>query len=557
MLYVCLAIVFSYLQKKQTIFKETESSTHTLSCRHHFEPIVTTCAKCHVLVCRQCIITSHSGHKFVDLAYKASQSKEHAQTLRDIAKKHRAETEKRSQSLNKKLDDFTKTQSSIVDSILSQESKIHISVNKSAKQNIALANRKTDECIKELQRASHSLKECLEKQDSYIKKCDDIIGSKDGIEVIRLAEELDSAESINVSKTDARDDISLPTFTPGYFQNKDIAALFGGLQNGQTDKAFADASQPFAHTSSLADVNLASAKKLTDGNIVASFKPKSRDIVNIILVDDDKAWIRGRNNKTIRMYARDGKLLTEETNDTRIFDMAYSQEGFLYLSCNQAPGSIYKCSENGKVIDPHFIKTAISTEHGRIAFMEPQGIAVSQMTGNIFVAWVDAHVRIIEEGCARFIEVYDRDGNAKYRIKNQDGKHMFSQPIRIRVNGINGDLLLVNLYYRYIMNTDFKYAHKTFSDILVLTGKGKYKFRYRGISDVSGFWPNDACFDSQSNIVVSDNDQEEIHILDCHGQFQRLVKTFKDPFALAIDTKDEIWMGYEGKEQIRIVRFLE
>ena len=428
-------------------------------------------------------------------------------------------------------------------------------MNTSARNNIALANRHTDECIKRIRRTSQKLEGCMEKHDSYMKKCDDIIRSKDGVEVIQLAEELDDVESINVSTDATKDDISPLRFTPGSFRNKDIAALIGEIQVGHGEKVLPDFAEPLTTQTGKTDINTCSEKKLTNGTVLTSFKPKSRDIMNIILIDDNTAWTRGRNNKMIRMYTRDGKMVTEKTNDTRIFDMAYSPEGFLFLSGGQAPGSIYKCSRDGKILDKNFIKAAVSLEHGR--FMEPQGIAESELTGNIVVGWVDAHVPFIQEGNARFIEVYDKDGNAKYRIQDQDGKHMFSQPIRIRVNRKNGDLLIVNCYYRYVVNTEFKYVPKDFSDILVLTDKGKYKFRYRGISDQSGFWPNDACFDSQSNIVVSDNDKEEIHILDRHGQFQRIVKTFKDPFALAIDSKDEIWMGYQGKEQIRIVRFLE
>ena len=91
---------------------EKDNSEHRLQCRHHFEPIVNSCAKCHVLVCRQCIITSHSGHKFVDLACKAKKSKEHAQKQRDIAKKHKEEIEKKCQLVNTNVDDIMKTQSS-------------------------------------------------------------------------------------------------------------------------------------------------------------------------------------------------------------------------------------------------------------------------------------------------------------------------------------------------------------------------------------------------------------------------------------------------------------
>lgn len=110
-------------------------------------------------------------------------------------------------------------------------------------------------------------------------------------------------------------------------------------------------------------------------------------------------------------------------------------------------------------------------------------------------------------------------------------------------------------------NGDICVSLATADHMVVINEKGMVRFRYHGTNTMrnESFAPKGIVTDSQSRIIVSDYNNDCLHILDQDGQFLGFIEAcgLEKPWGLSVDSLGRLWVGLCDSGKIKVVKYLK
>lgn len=88
--------------------------------------------------------------------------------------------------------------------------------------------------------------------------------------------------------------------------------------------------------------------------------------------------------------------------------------------------------------------------------------------------------------------------------------------------------------------------------VVVVDRNGDFRFRY---TPWGSFYPIGIVTDSQSRILISDNNNHLIHIIDEEGHFLRYIKDIRFPMGLCVDTNDNLFVAENEESKVKKIKY--
>ena len=110
-------------------------------------------------------------------------------------------------------------------------------------------------------------------------------------------------------------------------------------------------------------------------------------------------------------------------------------------------------------------------------------------------------------------------------------------------------------------NGDICVSDRNANTVTVVDRTGRVRFRYYGTRAVikPSFGPTGIVTDSLSQIIVSDYNNDCLHIIDQNGKFLKCVDNcgLHKPWGLSVDSKDRLWVALTGENVIKVIKYLK
>ena len=278
----------------------------------------------------------------------------------------------------------------------------------------------------------------------------------------------------------------------------------------------------------MGNINLFSTRKLLDeAKEIISIPTEQKPLFRVALVGNNEAWVSGITNTITRVDVQGSKVaLFKSTCQEWPADIATSQQGEL----------IYTDDEKGTVhiVRDGIIETLITTPKD----WKPNSIFCSRF-GDIVV-----HISFMTRNKIVFY-------NGKYITQEIDrdelGFPIFKEgnySLRMTENN-NGDICV---------------SDSNANIVVVLDRVGSVRFRYDGAlaNRKNRFGPKDVVTDSLSHIIVSDYNNDSLHILDHNGKLLRCIDdcALFNPCGLSVDSMERLWVALCHSGEIKVLEYL-
>ena len=245
-------------------------------------------------------------------------------------------------------------------------------------------------------------------------------------------------------------------------------------------------------------------------------------LYGIECVGKDKVWVRGDSN-VVKLIDKDGYVCEEIVvgdGECEPNDLALTSEGDIAIA-NWDKTRIEKISSDK--IPVQMLCVADWIPHG-LCFADDNTYYITVQRG-----WEAKVIRV--KGTSEEDIQYD-----------ETGRQFFRFPWEIGLNKKTADICVCD----------------TGKNMLIaLTQAGKKRFYYDG--PFVSFHPRDVCSDDKGQILVSDLDNNCIHVIDHKGRFLAHLNTRADdlvlPFSICIDTDRNLWIGERDTKKIKIIKY--
>ncbi|XP_022297227.2 uncharacterized protein LOC111106729 isoform X1 [Crassostrea virginica] len=278
----------------------------------------------------------------------------------------------------------------------------------------------------------------------------------------------------------------------------------------------------------MGNINFFSTRTLVDeAKEIASIQTKQKPLFRVALVGGNEAWVSGITNTITRVDLQGSKFATfKSTCQEWPADIATSQQGEL----------IYTDNEKGTVniVRDGTIETLITAPRD----WNPNSIFCSRF-GDIVV-----NISFMKSNKIVFY-------NGKY-ITQQIDKDELGIPIFKEGN--------YSLRMTENNNGDICVSDSNANIVVVLDRIGGVRFRYDGApaNRKNRFGPKDVVTDSLSQIIVSDYNNDSLHILDQNGRLLRCIDNcaLSRPCGLSVDSVGRLWVVLCHSGEIKVLEYL-
>ena len=231
--------------------------------------------------------------------------------------------------------------------------------------------------------------------------------------------------------------------------------------------------------------------------------------------NDNEIWTCG-TDKVMKLYNCQGEIIESvETKDGNYpWDIALTQNKEL----------VYTYHKKGTV---NILRNGRIEEIIRVNGWNPRNICIT--SNDDLLVFMNSY-RIKQSKIVRY-----SDSTEKQTIQRDDrGRPLFS--------GGNLKHLIENKKF------DICVADWNAGAVVVVSSTGKLRFKYTGIPK-EAFDPMGITTDSQARILISDRDNDRIHIVDHDGQFLCFIHNcgLEHPFGLCVDSRNILFVAQEKK----------
>lgn len=556
------------------------------------------CKTCDILVCIECVLDKHKSHRCVKLIeildLKRNEIKEH---LKDLKRKEVTDLKSKLSSIKQRRDNYSGECLSLKTCILQHAENLKSEIDNVRDDFIRRMEkkRKTDEMF--LGDLETNLERELLELESFIQDLSVKINNLQGVEVLTCVEDCKKS----LMRFDQTDDhvVNPPTFIYTGVNPETIRKIFGDLKfqvseeessgktkctvisgvrksgNGYTgssegvvpqittvsknrvEQIHGELAEPLMTPSFDMDHELGSDFDVSlDRNIpnqsaeketplctrriaikrptkkLASLVSKMNSPIKPIFLSVTKyreLWIGNCEGDLLKLklgsMGRNTTLLKTKLNFA-VNSIAVNKAGNLLIS-SPTDKKIVVLTEQQQVED--FIDTG--------PFI-PEGICVAQ-NGDVFVALHQS-----EFSCSKSVGKIHRYSSRGILIfssqYDSNDKELFSYPFIVAENA-NGDIWVIDLQA---------------SKLIVLNGKGQFRFFYSGNAMGTNWAPRGVVSNNKGQVLIADNENDVVHLVDPDGQFLEFVLTRKDglckPYSVTMDTDGRFYLGNVGNSTIQV-----
>ena len=485
--------------------------TDNIPCQIHKSKLICMfCQTCDVLVCSNCISSSHKKH---DLEPIDQVCMEKIEKLEEIEYQI-SQNLVRCKSENKDLEkDDCMWDSMSVDAIKKidgRENKMKEEIGKYAqglRDNIEKNNRKNKQLISKKAKEIDKTKITLEDQQ----------------EKIQTAKKPAKAEIIFATAKEHGGSVSALSFTK---LHPEIQEFVSGELN--ISKSFGI----------LSSVKLSNKSHDTELKVQKSYTTDLSDVSSLVSLDKTTtAWIYSYGGKIIRKVVIDDKIQTIKEIPVEIYDMTLTKSNDILISTINS-SDVKLITQSGRIKPFLSVSPLITT-----------GIHVTN-NNDIILGVVEKYTYKLTDKSCRKIIVFGENKKEKQSYQyNKHKQRLFTVPYRI--TNVNSDIVVIDS----TSNDDGR--------VVVLGKEGGVKWTYQGHPQINTedkpFDPWDIVTTSVGNVIVADYNNHTLHVISGGGELLTY-KVMSDqgvlyPVSLDIDTLGKLWVGcnaYEGESDAKV-----
>nr|XP_022305044.1 uncharacterized protein LOC111112037 isoform X3 [Crassostrea virginica] len=475
-----------------------------------------SCEQCDIPICTSCISSGkHIGHKqleiFADFESKKEVLRRDLQELEKfifpkyqesaaIIKIQRTDQRKHSQKLTAKLNKQGEALHREINTIIQRK---QAEIDEMNAQHLAAIEKQEDETNKAL----HEIKQVIQDLKSLLDTSDVGLVYKYRS---RIAE---------FRKLPNKLIVSLPNLLPQKINREELLKQFGSINplSIETEEQGYTVPSPGAESSP-------PARPLLDvPRLVTDIPTRGYDYLwNVSCLSDEEIWTSG--NKTImKLYNLKGELL--KSVQTKSGNMPQD------IAVTRSGGLVYTDYSSINLVSGTQIQTLITLRGWR-----PDGLCSTSSE--------DLLVTMTSDDDKQTKVVRYSGSTEKQSIQWDDqGKPLYSSGY--------------NKYLCENMNLDI--CVSDCSAVVVVSAAGKLRFRYTGPSSTprESFCPLGITTDSQANILTSDCDNHNIHIIDQDGRFLRFLHNcgLQLPWGLCVDSRDNLFVAERDTGKVKKLQY--
>ena len=489
---------------------------------HHNHAPKFWCHTCNVPICEACATKEHRGHKCTNiiavLTEKRDEMVDEMKMIRDTTMGEWKEVLKQAQNITAGyLTDINKTEKDLV----TRAQKMHKEVDA-----ILLSSQQTLKQMKEsglgkLQDQEKYIGDRLKQLKDDVQRYEDQLRDADSHALLQF--EQGTKQSKDKQKPPTLVTAPFPVLTQGQNDNKAMQDIFGQLstqaipdKSGKIPEK--SNSNPAATAASGQTKVPSSLSSVIQRSLIARPSVKSKFPVNesfpyIACANQGRAWVY-TDYRTLQLVDRDGSVSDTINTDFYITAMTVTSDGELLL-----------VDTNNNCIRSVFREKEFSTSG------TPSGLCC--LNNNDMVVTFHHDSKVV---------VYSRKGDIRQTLDHIK----FRRPMSVAVNKVNQDICVCDSPYD---------AGK----VLTIGVDGQLQYKYSG-RDGKEFAQADVCTDEIGHVLITDNENQCVHILDQEGQFIQYVLTtqqgLEGPTTIDVDKEGYVWVG-EVRRQVKVARYLQ
>ena len=258
---------------------------------------------------------------------------------------------------------------------------------------------------------------------------------------------------------------------------------------------------------------------------VKTFIEFGNPINGIVPVSDTQAWVCDDCSDDVKLFSLPS---LEQVHMVTNYKTLTSWHDFIVLD----NGDFIVTDHENKVI--RRVTTGADDVIASTGPLSPTWISKTEADDILVSLRDDGDYYDLDPSSRRIVQQTQLTGEVLHTYEfREDGTRLFTIPAETAESG-NSDICVIN-------RTD---TCPDIGELIVLRGDGRVRFTYRGRDD-SIFTPVSVACDSKRRIIVSDRDNQSLHLLSPDGIFLgKLMSDMRgDPGTLAL-RQNKLWVGF-------------